>query len=189
MMKKQSIAAAFSMALLFAAYQPAVAQKKGKASASKIKANAEAALKHLYSTNERAKEFGKKAKGILVFPEIVKGGFVVGGSFGNGAFFKDGNVTGYYNTSSASWGLQAGVQKYGYALFLMDDAAVNAMNASSGWNVGSSPNLTVVDKGVAGTLSVKTIDKGTFAFFFDQKGLMGGLGLEGSKITKINPGK
>lgn len=186
-MKNYSRLAAFSLALLFAAAQPAFAQKPGRASKSKIKADSEAALQHLYATNEKAKALGKKAKGILVFPAIVKGGFIVGGAIGNGAYFQNGNVTGYYNSTAGSWGLQAGIQKYGYALFLMDDSAINAMNNADGWNVGSTPNLTVVDKGAAASLSVTTINKGTYAFFFDQKGLMAGLGLEGSKITRIDP--
>jgi lipid-binding SYLF domain-containing protein len=102
-------------------------------------------------------------------------------------FRNDGSVAGHFQTTSASWGLQAGIQNFGYALFLMDDAAIRNINRSSGWEVGLSPSLVVVDRGRAGSLTTTSANRGTFAFFFDQRGLMGGLGLKGSKITRINP--
>jgi lipid-binding SYLF domain-containing protein len=85
--------------------------------------------------------------------------------------------------------LQAGVQKFSYALFLMDDAAVRNINRTGGWELGSSPSLVVVDRGMAASLSTTTINSGTYAFFFDQRGLMAGLGLQGTKITRIHPGR
>jgi len=84
---------------------------------------------------------------------------------------------------------QAGVQKYGYALFLMDQEAFANINRADGWEVGSSPSLVIVDEGKATSLSTTTIDSGTYAFFFNQRGLMGGLGLQGSKITRIQPSR
>ena len=98
-----------------------------------------------------------------------------------------GVISGFYQTTAASYGLQAGVQEFGYAVFLMDDEAFHNINRSGGWEIGSSPSLVVVDKGMATSLTTTTIDKGTYAFFFNQRGLMGGLGLQGSKITRIHP--
>jgi lipid-binding SYLF domain-containing protein len=160
------------------------------ASASQIASDSRSALRDLYRTNPKARQLGNKAKGILVFPSIAKGGFIIGGMGGNGALVRpDGSIRDYYQTGGLSYGLQAGVQKYGYALFLMDNEAFANINRTDGWDVGSSPSLTIVDKGVAGEMSTKTIDKGTYAFFFNQSGLMGGLGLQGSKITRIHPGR
>lgn len=160
------------------------------ASASTIASDSRAALNDLYRTNPKARELGRRAKGILVFPHITKGGFMLGGMGGNGALVRnDGSIRDYYQTGGLSYGLQAGVQKYGYALFLMDNEAFANINRAGGWEVGSSPSLVVVDEGVAGSLSTTTIDKGTYAFFFNQRGLMGGLGLQGSKITRIQPGR
>ena len=160
------------------------------ASASQISADSHSALRDLYRTNPKARQLGNHAKGILIFPSIAKGGFVVGGMGGNGALIRpDGSIHDYYQTGGLSYGLQAGVQKYGYALFLMDREAFANINRAEGWEVGSSPSLVVVDKGVAGSLSTTTIDKGTYAFFFNQSGLMGGLGLQGTKITRIHPGR
>lgn len=158
------------------------------ASAAQISSDSRAALKDLYRSNPKARYLGDRAKGILVFPHIAKGGFIVGGMGGNGALIRpDGSIHDYYQTGGLSYGLQAGVQKYGYALFLMDREAFANINRADGWEVGGSPSLVIVDKGVAGSLSTTTVDKGTYAFFFNQSGLMGGLGLQGSKITRIHP--
>ncbi len=148
------------------------------------------ALDSLCRTNANARALRGKAKAILVFPAITKGAFVIGGMGGNGALIlPGGGVREFYQTGGLSYGFQAGVQEYGYALFLMDNSAIKALNSSDGWAVGSSPNLVVMDSSVTVSgLSTSTINKGTYAFFFNRKGLMGGLGLEGTKITRIHPG-
>jgi len=154
-------------------------------SAGKISRDAQKALQTLYAKSESAKDLGEKAKAILVFPAITKGGFIVGGLYGEGALFKSGSVAGYYNTIAVSYGLQAGLQTYGYALFLMTDSAVNYLDKSGGWELGTGPTIVVVDKGASGSLSTTTAKSDVYAFFFSQKGLMAGIGLQGTKITKI----
>ena len=148
----------------------------------------DAALKELYATTPEARHLAARASGILVFPDIVKAGFIFGGQFGRGgALRKNGRTAGYYNSVAASYGLQVGVQSFGYALFLMDDAAINYLNRSGGWEIGVGPSIVVVDAGVAKTLTTTTGKDKIYAFIFDQKGLMAGLGLQGSKITRIYP--
>lgn len=170
------------------AHDPATKMNAANASSSEIAADSRKALDDLYASNPTARRLGRNASGILVFPKIMKGGLMVGAEAGNGALFTgSGGVRAYYQTAGASYGLQAGVQQYGYALFLMTPREVRNLDSADGWEVGSSPSLVVVDKGVAGTLSTKTIEKGTYAFIFDQKGLMAGLSLKGSKITRIHP--
>lgn len=154
---------------------------------SEMNAEARAALKDLYNTTPGAKALGEKAKGVLVFPAITKGGFVVGGQYGEGVLFKNDEIAGYYNTTAASFGLQAGLQKFGYALFFMTDSDMKYLSASEGWEIGVGPSITVVDKGIASSLTTTTARAGVFAFFFDQKGLMAGLGLQGTKISEIHP--
>jgi lipid-binding SYLF domain-containing protein len=151
--------------------------------------SARAALQELYRTTPAASAIGDKAAGVLVFPEIIKGGFVVAAQYGNGVLFKRDAVAGYYNTTSASFGFQAGVQKFGYALFFMSEDDIKYLNTSEGWEIGALPSLTIVDTGVARSLSTTTLQKGMYAFFFSQKGLMGGLSLQGTKITRIHPDK
>lgn len=128
---------------------------------------------------------GEKAVGILVFPGIVKGGFIVGGQYGEGALIKDGKTVAYYNTVAASYGLQAGLQKFGYALFFMTDSALKWLDKSDGWEIGVGPSIVVVDAGAATSLTSTTAQSDIYAFFFDQKGLMAGLGLQGTKITRL----
>ena len=155
------------------------------ATAAEIDRDVKNALKELYAKSAPAKTLGEKAKGILVFPGIVKGGFMVGGQYGEGGLLKGGKVAGYYNTVQISYGWQAGAQKYGYALFLMTDSAVKWIDKSDGWEIGTGPSIIVMDIGAATSATTTTLQSEIYAFFFSQKGLMGGLGLQGTKITKI----
>ena len=155
------------------------------ATAAEINRDAKSALEKLYAKSPAAKKLGEKAKGILVFPGITKGGFMVGGQYGEGGLLKGGQVAGYYNTVQISYGWQAGAQKYGYALFLMSDSALKWIDKSDGWEIGTGPSIVVVDEGMAGSLTTTTAQSDIYSFFFDQKGLMGGLGLQGTKITRM----
>ncbi|MDD1616062.1 MAG: lipid-binding SYLF domain-containing protein [Methylococcaceae bacterium] len=157
-------------------------------SASDISRDSNAALQALYASNPEARELGRRAKGILVFPDIVKAGFLVGAQYGSGgALFKNGRAAGYYNILAGSYGLQAGVQSFSYALFFMDNDSLNYLNRSEGWEIGVGPSIVVVDQGMAKSLTTTTAQSGVYAFIFGQKGLMAGLGLQGSKISRINP--
>ena len=156
-------------------------------SAAEIDAGVDAALKDLLASEPAAAELSKIAKGILVYPDVWKAGLLVGGKFGEGALREGGKTVGYYNTVAVSYGLQAGVQKFGYALFFITDEALAHLKNSKGFEIGVGPSIVIVDKGVAKALTTTTTKDAIYAFFFDQKGLMAGLGLEGTKITKINP--
>ena len=171
------------------AHEPVTRANAQHASSGEISGDARAALDQLYVSDPGARKLGKKAAGILVFPHIAKGGLVVGAEAGNGVLFgRDGRVKGYYQTAGASYGLQAGVQKYGYVLFLMSSSEVAQLNRAAGWEVGSSPGLVVVDRGIAATVTSRTVDTGVYAYVFNQKGLMAGLSFKGTKITRIQPG-
>jgi lipid-binding SYLF domain-containing protein len=183
-MKRFTFFAAISLAFSAISLLPSSGRA---ASAAELDQSAKAALRSLYASNPAAQAVGKKAKAILVFPSIVKGGFLVGAQHGDGALLVNGKTVGYYNTVAASYGFQAGVQKFSYAMFFMNDASKNYLRKSGGWEVGSAPSLVVVDTGMARSLSTTTLKKGIYVFFFDQKGLMGGLGLQGTKITQYTP--
>lgn len=159
------------------------------ASAAELNRNSGKALNTLYAKNPAAKSLGAKAKGVLVFPSITKGGFMVGGQYGEGALREGNRTVGYYSSAAASYGLQAGIQKFGYALFFMTPSALDYLEKSSGWEVGVGPSIVVVDAGVAKSLTTTTAKSDVYAFFFNQKGLMAGLGLQGTKITRIHPSK
>jgi lipid-binding SYLF domain-containing protein len=157
------------------------------ASASAIDRSATQSLTMLYKNTPGAKALADKAVAVLVFPSIVKGGFIIAGQFGDGALRKNGKTVAYYRSLAASYGFQAGIQAFGYVLFFMDDASLQYLNNSDGWELGTGPSLVVLDAGFGKVLSTTTLQKGVYAFIFDQKGLMGGIGIQGSKITKINP--
>ena len=157
------------------------------ASASEIDRNATQALNTLYQTTPGSKALANKAKGILIFPNIVKGGFIVAGQYGDGALRRGRKTIGYYRSVAASVGFQAGAQSFGYVLFFMDNDSLNYLEKSDGWELGTGPSLVVLDKGFGKNLSTTTLQKGVYAYIFGQKGLMGGVGIQGSKITKITP--
>jgi len=154
-----------------------------------IEAKVDAALKTLYASSPAAKELAGVAKGILVFPEVVKAGLVVGGQYGVGALREREKTAGYYKTIAGSFGLQAGAQTFGYALIFITQEALDYLKKSDGWEIGTGPSVVVADKGLAGSLTTTTAKEDIYAFFFDQKGLMAGLGIQGSKISPYTPEK
>lgn len=147
-------------------------------------AKARSALTSLYQKEPSTKALGAKAHAILVFPDIKKAGFVIGGQHGDGVLFQGGKAVAFYRTSGASFGLQAGAQSFGYAMFLMTDKALKQLDAADGWEIGTGPTVVVVDEGKAANLTTTTAKDDIYAFVFGQKGLMAGISLEGSKITK-----
>jgi lipid-binding SYLF domain-containing protein len=157
------------------------------ASATEIDRDVNSTLAKLYKNNPGAKALADKAVGVLVFPSIVKGGFIIAGQFGDGALRKGGKTVAYYRSLAASYGFQAGVQAFGYVLFFMDDASLQYLDNSAGFELGVGPSLVVLDAGFGKNMSTTTLQKGVYAFIFDQKGLMGGMGIQGTKITRINP--
>lgn len=145
------------------------------------------ALDRLIAANPGARALSEAAIAEAVFPAIVKAGLVVGGAVGDGTLFRGGEAVGYYRSVAASVGLQAGAQKFGYALFIMNDKALRYMNESAGWEIGVGPSVVLVDEGFGARASSTTLTQDVYAIIFDQTGLMAGLGLEGSKITRITP--
>jgi len=155
--------------------------------AAEISKNAEAALALLYSQVDGAKALGAKATAILVFPKVTKAGLGIGGQSGEGALIKGGKTVAYYRTSGASFGLQAGAQTYGYTMFFMNQKALDQLDKADGFEVGVGPSVVVMDEGKAKTSTTTTMKDDIYAFIFGQKGLMAGLGIQGNKISKINP--
>ena len=148
------------------------------------------AIAVLRSTVPAAENLAPHVKGVLVFPNVVKAGFVFGIQYGDGALVKRKQGGGYYideyySLSAVSYGLQAGLQSFGFALVLMSDAAVEHIETSRGWDLGVGPSIVIIDDGLAKTLTLETAKSDVYAFTFGQKGLMAGLGLQGSKISRL----
>jgi lipid-binding SYLF domain-containing protein len=174
-------------AVLVSAAHASVAQDKGKTEAAKLASESQAALKQLYASVPLAKELGPKAHAILIFPQVTKAGLGIGGQYGEGALLKGGSAVAYYKTTGASFGLQAGGQRYGYAMFFMNPKALEQLDNANGFEVGVGPSVVLVDEGMAKTTTTTTLKDDVYAFVFGQKGLMAGLGIQGNKITKITP--
>ncbi len=156
-------------------------------SASEIDAKADIALNALLADSETATALQSDAKAILIFPSIVKAGLGIGGQYGEGALRRGGTTVGYYNIASASFGLQAGAQSYSQALFFMTDEALEKLDKVRGFEIGADANVAVVNEGAGVDVSSSTVQDPIVAFVFGQSGLMAGVTVEGSKITKINP--
>ncbi|MFM0230056.1 lipid-binding SYLF domain-containing protein [Paraburkholderia sediminicola] len=153
-----------------------------------LEAKARAALQALVDDAPRTQQLQQMAKAILVFPDILKAGFIVGAQGGKGVMFgPDGKVLGYYTARAVSYGLQAGGQTFSEAMFLMTDSAVSYLNSSDGWSVGMGPSVVVVDAGMGKSMTTTTLKSDVYAFIFGQQGLMAGLGVQGQKISKYNP--
>lgn len=177
-----------SRRIFLAASLPAVvfaAHPAAAAPASEINRDSAEALERLTKSNETARNISQKARAVLVFPKIIKAGLVLGGSYGEGALREGGKTTAYYASASASYGLQIGGQTYAYVVFLMNDSALKYLRESKGWEIGVGPTVVIVNDGVAKNLSSTTLQDDAYAFIFGQQGLMAGVSIEGSKITRI----
>ncbi|MFZ0470332.1 MAG: YSC84-related protein [Thiogranum sp.] len=163
-----------------------VMNQASAATAADLDKDSRQALQTLYKTEPVAETLSRTAKAILVFPNIVKAGLVFGGSYGEGELLEGSKVVDYYNSVTGSWGLQIGAQTYGYAVFLMTDNAVKYLKESKGWELGVGPTVVVVDEGVAKNLSTSSLKDDAYAFIFSQQGLMAGVSIEGTKISRIN---
>jgi lipid-binding SYLF domain-containing protein len=180
MTRLQAVAAGLAFAAL------AISDMHGTTAAAVegLDPDARAALAKLYETMPAAKVLGEQAKGILVLPSVGRAGFLVGVQYGEGVLFQGDQIVGYYNVAGASYGLQAGAQVFAYAMFFMTDSALEPQQEPGIRDRGGSE--VVVDAGKAKTFTTTTARDDVYAFVFGQRGLMAGLGVQGSKISKLS---
>jgi lipid-binding SYLF domain-containing protein len=144
-------------------------------------------LVYFNTINPENRVLGDKAAGVLVFPRVVKGGIGVGGEFGEGVLQVNGKTVGYYSVGAASVGLTLGLAKHSEIIMFMTQDSLNKFTSSDGWSIGADAGITVVSGGASGTYDTQTQHKPILGFVFAEKGLIGDLSFEGSKISKINP--
>jgi lipid-binding SYLF domain-containing protein len=162
-----------------------IPQPVSAATAAELNRDAQKALNALYAKNPGAKSIGKDAVAVLVFPSVIKAGLGIGGQYGEGVLYRGGKAVAYYNTAGGSFGLQAGGQQYGYAMFFLNEETLKYLDKSEGFEVGVGPSVVVADQGLAKSTTTTTAKDKIYAFIFDQKGAMYALGIQGNKITKI----
>lgn len=153
---------------------------------SSLDNNAKTALNSLYATVPAAQGVAQKSKAVLVFPSITKAGLGIGGQYGNGVLFENGQPVGYYNISGGSFGLQAGAQTFSQAYFFTNQQALQNFEKLKGVEVGAGLNVAVANMGASGQISTESLQKPVVVFVWGQQGLMAGATINGQKITKLN---
>jgi lipid-binding SYLF domain-containing protein len=153
---------------------------------AEINSGADAALNRLFAEDPAAKTLAGKAKGMAIFPNIVKAGLGVGGETGDGVLRAGGKNVGYYNTSGASIGLQIGAQSYSQVLMFLTDDALASFRDSAGWEAGVDGSVAVLQAGANGKIDTTNISDPVVGFVFGQQGLMADATIEGSKYTRLD---
>jgi lipid-binding SYLF domain-containing protein len=153
---------------------------------AQIDAGADAALSELYAEDPAARTLADQAKGIAIFPNIVKAGLGVGAETGDGVLRAGGESVAYYNTSSASIGLQAGAQSYSQVLMFLTDQALTGFRDGAGWEAGVDGSVAVLNTGASGEIDTTNIADPVVGFVFGEEGLMADAAIEGSKYTKLD---
>ena len=143
------------------------------------------AMHQFYHLNPRHKELVARAKGVLVFPRITKGGIGIGGQFGEGALRIDGKNVAYYSVTSASVGLTLGLAKHKEIILFMNQEALDKFTNSHGWSIGADTGVAVLSDGGGGNYDTQTLQKPILAFVFGENGLLGDASVEGSKIDHL----
>ncbi|WP_049020373.1 BPSL1445 family SYLF domain-containing lipoprotein [Burkholderia cenocepacia] len=150
-----------------------------------IDASVDATLSRMYSTVKGSRELVAKSRGVLVFPEVIQAGFIVGGQSGNGALRVGGSTVGYYNTSSLSVGLQAGAQSKAVVFLFMTQDALDSFRKSDGWSAGADASVAVVKVGANGAVDSNTATAPIQVVVLTNAGLMGDVSINGTKVTKL----
>lgn len=153
---------------------------------NEINAGIDSTLDRLYASAKGSRELAHKARGILVFPSVLAAGLIVGGEYGEGALRIGGKTVNYYSTASGSFGWQAGAQSKALILMFMTDEALQKFRSSEGFTVGANATVAVAKVGADGTIDTNTAQSPIVGFALTNAGLMAGITLEGSKITKLN---
>jgi len=151
-----------------------------------LEKGANATLARLRKSQPATVDLLKRAKGVMVFPEIIKGGLLVGAATGEGVLRIRNATAGYYRSAAVSYGFQLGIARFGFVMLMMDAKSLDFVRSTDGWEVGVGPNVTVADKGFARKLSTTSARDGIYVFFVNQQGFFGGTGIEGAKISRIS---
>jgi lipid-binding SYLF domain-containing protein len=180
-MKLTALAAATGLAIL-ALVASAASSAHSKA---QLDASADRALHHFFALNPANRQLANKAAGILIFSHVAKGGAGVAGEYGQGVLRVNHATVDYYSIGSASVGLTLGFAKHSEVIMFMTQDALDKFTTSQGWSVGADTAIALVSQGAGGQYDSNTVGKPILGFVFGEKGLLGDVSFEGSKISKI----
>ena len=193
MTQNRPFAPASRRALLGAALLPAASglllpRASQAANAAELTASSQRAMDHFIGQNEHNRKLIDDATATLTFPEIVKGGLIIGGEFGDGVLRKGDSVAVFYRLVAASVGLQIGGQTFSMIMLFLNEKALEYLDHSDGWQVGTAPNLVIADEKFARDYSSTSARRDVVVFVFGQRGLMAGIDIKGAKISRHTPG-
>lgn len=151
-----------------------------------IDADVDRALSQLYNEARGSRDLVSSARGVLVFPNVISAGFVVGGTSGRGALRKGGKTVRYYRTTGGSVGLLAGVRSAAVFYLFMSDEALNQFERSSGWTVGTSASVALIQVGADAQVDTRNIKQAVIGFVLTNAGIMANLSLDGTRITPLD---
>jgi lipid-binding SYLF domain-containing protein len=150
-----------------------------------IDKQASATLDHFYALSAKNRDLAQKALGVLVFPDITKGGIGLGGEHGDGALMESGKTVGYYSISGASIGLTLGLSHHSEVILFNTQQALDKFTKGGDWSVGGDTSVAVMKNGAGGNYDTQSLSKPVNVFVFGERGLMGDASLQGAKISKI----
>lgn len=151
-----------------------------------LNAGADAALANLFQQISSSEPLVNSAKGVLIFPSVLEAGLVFGASSGEGVLRKNGETVSFHRTTSGSWGLQAGAQSTAVFLLFMTDEALRRFETQDGWSVGADANVTLVSVGANAQITTETAQQPVIGFVLSNRGLMAGLTLNGTRVSRLN---
>jgi lipid-binding SYLF domain-containing protein len=151
----------------------------------KLNLEADKALEMLLDQNAAARDLSEVAHGMLIFPSITKGGFIVGMAGGRGVLRVGGDSIAYFETGGLSVGFKAGIQSYGYVLMFLTESALQKFRESTGFKLGVDASFAVIKGDSVNVDTVRTKSE-IVAFIFNTQGLMLDASIEGSQYQEVD---
>ena len=185
-MGKKKLFGVLGLMMMCLAFSGGMAKNAWADTAIQINKNVDVTLDRFYREIKDGRKLVGEAKGVLIFPNVYKAGFGIGGEYGEGALRLGGRTVDYYSTAAGSFGFQLGAQKKSIILLFMQDEVLNHLRESSNWKAGAGASITVINVGADGSVDTAKLNEPIIAFVIGQKGLMYNLSLEGAKFTKLN---
>ncbi|MFL9988534.1 BPSL1445 family SYLF domain-containing lipoprotein [Paraburkholderia sediminicola] len=179
------VGAGLTLTVSLEAVSDAIASESNDSKRRAIDAKVHGTLSKLYANVRGSRELVDKANGVLVFPSVIKVGFVAGGEYGEGALRVGGKSVGYYSTVSGSFGLQAGAQSKAVIFLFMTHDALNSFRRSKGWSVGGEGSVALLKVGANGAIDTTTATAPVNAIVLTNAGLMGDVSLSGTKVSRL----
>jgi lipid-binding SYLF domain-containing protein len=159
---------------------PACAQTK-----SALDAGVQDTLKQFNLIDSRHQDLEDRAAGMLVFPQVIKGGIGLASEYGEGALLVHGATVDYYSIASASFGLTAGMATHSEIILFMSRDALDKFKTSKGWSIGADTGIVVMSKGRMDDYDSYKLKRPILVFTFAERGLIADLSLHGTKVRRI----